>query len=60
MPVPTAVTKNVATNTALVAAGSLVAGVTYATLIERNAFVVREVDARAHPWFIAPAGAAPE
>ena len=35
--------KNVVTNTALVAAGSLVAGVAYATMIERNAFVVREV-----------------
>src|SRR4051812_4319300 len=37
------VTKNILTNTALVTAGSVIAGISYATLIERNAFVVREV-----------------
>ena len=30
-------------NTALVAAGSLISGIGYATLVERNAFVVREM-----------------
>ena len=32
----------VAKNTAAAAAGSLVAGIAYASLIERNAFVMRE------------------
>jgi predicted MPP superfamily phosphohydrolase len=39
MSAPTTVLKN----TALVAAGSLITGVGYATLVERNAFVVREM-----------------
>ncbi|MFO7166133.1 MAG: metallophosphoesterase, partial [Mycolicibacterium hassiacum] len=38
MPVP-----SVLRNSAVVAAGSVLAGVGYATLIERNAFVLREV-----------------
>lgn len=42
-PLAPAVTKTVLANTAAAVAGSLVAGVAYATLIERNAFVVREV-----------------
>ena len=36
-------TKSVLTNTAVATAGSLAAGIAYATLIERNAFVVREL-----------------
>ena len=39
MPDPSTVLKN----TAVVAAGSLVAGIAYGSLIERNAFVIREV-----------------
>src|SRR3954470_21802192 len=42
MPAPSRVTMTVAKNTAAAAAGSLVAGVAYASLIERNAFVMRE------------------
>jgi predicted MPP superfamily phosphohydrolase len=43
MPAPSTVTKNRAMNTAAAAAGSLVAGIAYASLIERNAFVLREL-----------------
>jgi uncharacterized protein len=43
MPAPSTVTKNRAKNTAAAAAGSLVAGIAYASLIERNAFVMREL-----------------
>jgi predicted MPP superfamily phosphohydrolase len=44
MPAPsTTVNKNLALNAAAAAAGSLVAGVAYASLIERNAYVMREV-----------------
>ncbi len=43
MPAPSTVTKNVLTNTATAAAASLVAGIAYASLIERNAFVMREL-----------------
>ena len=42
MPAPSRVTMTVAKNTAAAAAGSLVAGIAYASLIERNAFVMRE------------------
>ena len=44
MPAPSRVTMTVAKNTAAAAAGSLVAGIAYASLIERNAFVMREHD----------------
>src|SRR3954469_15219375 len=43
MPAPSTVNKNLALNAAAAAAGSLVAGIAYASLIERNAFVMREV-----------------
>jgi predicted MPP superfamily phosphohydrolase len=43
MPAPSTVSKNVAKNTAAAAAGSLVAGIAYASLIERNAYVMREL-----------------
>ena len=43
MPARSTVTKNRAKNTAAAAAGSLVAGIAYASLIERNAFVMREL-----------------
>jgi predicted MPP superfamily phosphohydrolase len=39
----TKVTTNVLTKTAVAAAGTLAAGIAYASLIERNAFVMREV-----------------
>ena len=49
----------VAKNTAAVAAGSLVAGIAYASLIERNAFVMRETTMPVlTPGFVAAAGAA--